>query len=126
MQAIEFYRTREDELKKAAGTLKVPELKVSEKVEKIISESKQQEKELDKFRQKAVKGKVDAILESAVSIDGIKVLAQKIDGLEMKALRDLSDALRSKMGSGVILLASALEGQAYYVSAVSKDLDFTL
>ncbi len=122
LQAIEFYRTREEELKKAAGALKVPELKVSERVEKIISESKQQEKELDKFRQKAVKGKVDAILESTVSIDGIKVIARKIDGLEMKALRDLSDALRNKMGSGVILLASALEGQAYYVSAVSKDL----
>jgi alanyl-tRNA synthetase len=122
LQAIEFYRIREEELKKAAGSLKVPELKVSERVEKIISESKQQEKELDKFRQKAVKGKVDAILERTVSIDGIKVIAQKIDGLEMKALRDLSDALRNKMGSGVILLASALEGQAYYVSAVSKDL----
>jgi alanyl-tRNA synthetase len=122
LQAIEFYRTREEELKKAAGLLKVPELKVSERVEKIISESKQQEKELDKFRQKAVKGKVDGILERTVSIDGIKVIAQKIDGLEMKALRDLSDALRNKMGSGVILLASALEGQAYYVSAVSKDL----
>jgi len=122
LQAIEFYRTREEELKKAAGSLKVPELKVSERVEKIISESKQQEKELDKFRQKAVKGKVDAILEGTVSIDGIKVIARKIDGLEMKALRDLSDALRNKMGSGVILLASALEGQAYYVSAVSKDL----
>ena len=122
LQAIEFYRTREEELKKAAGFLKVPELKVSERVEKIISESKQQEKELDKFRQKAVKGKVDAILERTVSIDGIKVIARKIDGLDMKALRDLSDALRNKMGSGIILLASALEGQAYYVSAVSKDL----
>ena len=120
--AIEFYKSRENELKRTAGLLKVPEQKVSERVEKIISESKQQEKELDKFRQKAVKGKVDAILERTVSIEGIKVLVQKIDGLEMKALRDLSDALRNKMGSGVILLASALDGQAYYVSAVSKDL----
>jgi len=120
--AIEFYKTRENELRKTASLLKVPEQKVSERVEKIISESKQQEKELDKFKQKAVKGKADSILENAVSVDGIKVLAQKIEGLEMKALRDLSDALRNRMGSGVILLASSLEGQAYYVSAVSKDL----
>jgi alanyl-tRNA synthetase len=120
--AIEFYKTRENELRRTASLLKVPEQKVSERVERIISESKQQEKELDRFRQKSVKGKVDAILENAVSVDGIKVLAHKIEGLEMKALRDLSDALRNKMGPGVILLASALEGQAYYVSAVSKDL----
>ena len=88
----------------------------------MITEVKQQEKDLDKLRQKAVKGKVDAILERTISVEGINVLAQNIDGLEMKALRDLSDALRNKMGSGIILLASALNGQAYYVSAVSKDL----
>ncbi len=120
--AIEFYRVRENELKKTAALLKVPEQKVSEKVDKIISELKQHEKELDKFKQKAVRGKVDAVLENAVSIDGIKVLACNIAGLDMKALRDLADTLKNKLGSGVILLASALDGQAYYVSAVSKDL----
>jgi alanyl-tRNA synthetase len=120
--AIEFYKEREKELIKTAGLLKIPEQKVSERVEKIIGEMKQQEKELEKFRQKAVKGKADAVLESAVSIDTIKVLARKIDGLDMKALRDLTDNLKNKIGSGVILLASALNGQAYYVSAVTKDL----
>jgi alanyl-tRNA synthetase len=122
LPAIEFYKTRENELKRTAALLKVPEQKVSERVEKMITEVKQQEKDLDKLRQKAVKGKVDAILERTISVEGINVLAQNIDGLEMKALRDLSDALRNKMGSGIILLASALNGQAYYVSAVSKDL----
>ncbi|RJQ17934.1 MAG: alanine--tRNA ligase [Nitrospiraceae bacterium] len=120
--AIEFYKTREIELRKAAGLLKVPEQKVSERVEKIIGELKQQEKELEKFKQKAVRGKVDAVLESIVLIDNIKVLAQKIDGLDMKALRDLADTVKNRIGSGVILLASSLDGQAYYVSAVSKDL----
>ncbi|RJQ51491.1 MAG: alanine--tRNA ligase [Nitrospiraceae bacterium] len=120
--AIEYYKERERELIKAASLLKIPEQKVSERVEKIIGELKQQEKELEKFRQKAVKGKADAVLESVVSIDDIKVLARKIDGLDMKALRDLADNLKNKLGSGVILLASSLNGQACYVSAVTKDL----
>jgi len=122
LAAIEFYKTHENELKRTAALLKVPEQKVSERVEKMIFEVKQQEKDLDKLRRKAVKGRVDAILERTISVGGINVLAQSVDGLEMKALRDLSDALRNKMGSGIILLASALNGQAYYVSAVSKDL----
>jgi len=122
LPAIAFYKTRENELKRTASLLKVPEQKVSERVEKMIIEVKQQEKDLDKLRLKAVKGKVDAILERSISVGGINVLAQNIDGLEMKALRDLSDALRNKMGSGIILLASAIDGQAYFVSAVSKDL----
>jgi alanyl-tRNA synthetase len=120
--AIEFYKERERELIRTANLLKIPEQKVSERVEKVISDLKQQEKELEKFRQKAVKGKADTVLESVVSIDGIKVLARKIDGLDMKALRDLADNLKNKLGSGIIMLASALDGQAYYVSAVTKDL----
>ncbi|MBI5740608.1 MAG: alanine--tRNA ligase [Nitrospirae bacterium] len=120
--AIDYYRARDNELTKTAALLKIPEQKVAERVEKIITELKQQEKELEKFKQKAVKGRADAILEHAVSIDNIKVLARKIDGLDMKALRDLSDNLKNKLGSAIIMLASSLDGQAYYVSAVTKDL----
>jgi alanyl-tRNA synthetase len=120
--AIEFYKERERELIKTAGLLKIPEQKVSERVGKIISDLKQKEKELEKFKQKAVTGKANAILEGAVTIDNIKVLARKIDGLDMKALRDLADNLKNKLGSGLILLASSLDGQAYYVSAVTSDL----
>ncbi|MBI5057250.1 MAG: alanine--tRNA ligase [Nitrospirae bacterium] len=122
LQSIEFYKIREKELRKAAALLKVPEQKVSERVEKIISDLKQNEKELDKFKQKSVKGKVEGILERAVSIDNIKVLSHRIDGFDMKGLRDLADGLKNKIGSGIILLASALDGQAFYVSAVTKDL----
>ncbi|MBI4697342.1 MAG: hypothetical protein HY758_00070 [Nitrospirae bacterium] len=122
LQAIEFYKTRESELKKTASFLKIPEMKVAEKVEKIIGEFKLNEKEIDKFKQKAAKGKADTILESAVSINNIKVIAHKFDGLDMKALRDIADTLKNKIGSGVILLASALNGQVSYVSAVTGDL----
>ncbi|MBI4849317.1 MAG: alanine--tRNA ligase [Nitrospirae bacterium] len=122
LQSIEFYKVREKELRKAAALLKVPEQKVSERVEKIISDLKQNEKELDKFKQKSVKGKVEGILERAVSIDNMKVLSHRLDGLDMKGLRDLADGLKNKIGSGIILLASALDGQAYYVSSVTKDL----
>ncbi|RJQ46682.1 MAG: alanine--tRNA ligase [Nitrospiraceae bacterium] len=120
--AIEFYKERENVLKKTAALLKVPEQKVPERVEKIISELKQHEKELDRFKQKAAKGKVESILENITSIDSIKVLAHKIDGLDMKTLRDLTDTLKNKIGSGIIILGSTHDGQAYYVSAVTKDL----
>ncbi len=120
--SLEFNKKREIELQKAAGLLKVNELKVSERVERIINDLKQHEKELEQIKYKAVTGNADKILENALEIDGIKVLAHKVDGLDMKSLRSLADSLKDKIGSGIIVLGSALDGQAYYVSSVTKDL----
>ncbi len=120
--AFEYINARENELKKAAELLKVNDMKVSERIEKVMSEFKQQEKELDKFKHKAASGGADAILEKYSEIDGVKVIAHKSAGLDMKGLRNLADTLKDKLGSGIILLASSLDGQAYYVSMVTKDM----
>ncbi len=119
--SLDFNRKRESELKKTAGLLKVAELKVLDKVSKIIGDVKEQEKELNKFKQKRVAGNIDDILKSTVKIETVNVLAHKIDGLDMKSLRDLVDKLKDRIGSGVIVLGSVLDGQAYYVSSVTKD-----
>ena len=122
LSTLEFNRERENELKKAAGILKVNELGVSVRIEKIIADLKQNEKELEKVRNKANTGNVDGIMESVVETGGVKVLAFKAEGMDIKGLRDLSDKLKDKMGSGIIVLGSALDGNAYYVSVVTKDL----
>jgi alanyl-tRNA synthetase len=119
---FEFIKTREMELKKTADLLKVNELNVSDKVEKIINDLKQHEKELEKIKHKSVTGNVDSVLEKAVEVGSIKVLAHRADGLDMKSLRNLADTLKNKLGSGVIVLGSSSNGQAYYVSIVTKDL----
>ncbi len=119
---LEFGRAREEELKKAAGFLRVPEMSVSDKIEKIISDLKQSEKEIEKIKHKAVSGSVDSILNKVTEINSIKVLAHKENGMDMKALRSLADRLKDKIGSGVIVLGSAVNDQAFYVAVVTKDL----
>ncbi len=120
--ALKFSKTREEELRKTAEMLRVNEAKVSEKVSKIMSDLKQNEKELERVKQKNVTGSVDDFLERVESIDSVKVLAHKAVGLDMKELRGLVDKLKDRIGSGVIVLGSALNDQAYYVAAVTKDL----
>ncbi len=120
--ALEFVRVREKELKNAAGLLKVDELRVSERLEKITNELKLREKELERIKNRAMTGNVNTILDRAVEIGRIKALAHKTDGLDIKALRNLADALKNKIGSGVIVLGSVLDGQAFYVSVVTNDL----
>ncbi len=122
LASLAFNKKRETELLKTAGLLRVGEFSVSDRVMKILHEVKQYERELEKIRKRAVTGSVDSILESAVEIGRIKVLAHKADGLDMKSLRNLADSLKDKIGSGVIVLGSALDGQAYYVSTVTRDI----
>jgi alanyl-tRNA synthetase len=119
---LEYNNARESELRKAAALLKVNDLKVSERVEKVLGDLKQQEKELQKIKHKAVTRGVDEILDEIVEIDNIRTLVHKAEGLDMKSLRGLADSLKDKIGSGIMVLGSALEGQAYYVSVVTKDL----
>lgn len=122
LSAFEYYRIREIELKKAAELLRVNDLRVSERVQKMTSDLKQFERELEKLRNKSAAGTVPGILDGVREIDSVKVLAYKAEGLDMKSLRTLADTLKDKMGSGVIVLGSVVDSQAYYVSVVTKDL----
>jgi alanyl-tRNA synthetase len=55
-------------------------------------------------------------------VDGVKVIARRVEGLEKGALRALSDSLRDRVGSGVVVLASENEGKVSLVVSVTKDL----
>ena len=60
---------------------------------------------------------------SAVEVNGIKVLAQRVDGLDKAQMRDLVDELRGKLGSGVVVLGAATpEGKVALIVGVTKDL----
>jgi alanyl-tRNA synthetase len=120
--SLEFNRERENELKKAAGLLKVNDMGVSGKVEKIIADLKQNEKELEKIKNKATTSNIGGIIKNVIEIGDVKVLAYKAEGMDIKGLRNLSDKLKDKIGSGIIVLGSVLDGNAYYVSVVTKDL----
>ncbi len=122
LSAHSFINSEEEELKKAAGILKVTPLKVSEKVSKVLTDLKQTEKELERSRSSSAAQDMGSVLDKAVEVNGIKLVAHKFDGVDMKTLRDVADKLRDRLGSGVIVLGSSNNGQASYVSAVTKDL----
>jgi alanyl-tRNA synthetase len=55
-------------------------------------------------------------------VDGIKVLAHRVDNLERPQMRTLVDNLRSKLGSGVVVLGSTSDGKVALIVGVTKDL----
>jgi len=120
--AFEYVRNKELELKRTATLLKVEEHRVYERIERLINEVRLKEREIERLKIASVKNEIDVILQDVMEVNNVKVLAKRFDGLDIKSLRGLADLLRERIASGVIVLGSILDSQAYYVAAVTKDL----
>jgi alanyl-tRNA synthetase len=80
------------------------------------------ERQLEALKRKAAGSQAQELLEAAREVKGVRVLAAKVTGFDREALRQLVDALRQKLGSGVVVLASAEDGKVALITAVTKDL----
>jgi alanyl-tRNA synthetase len=85
-------------------------------------EMKKLRRELDAVRMKSASASLSDAGASAVDVKGVKVLAQRVDGLEKAQMRSLVDELRGKLGSGVVVLGAAVDGKVSLIVGVTKDL----
>ncbi|WP_353069747.1 alanine--tRNA ligase [Tunturibacter empetritectus] len=87
-------------------------------------EMKKLRRELDAVRMKAASSSLSDAGASAVEVKGVKVLAQRVDGVEKAQMRELVDSLRIKLGSGVVVLGAAdsAAGKVSLIVGVTKDL----
>jgi alanyl-tRNA synthetase len=85
-------------------------------------EIKRLKRELDALRLKAAAASVADATASAVEVNGVKVLARRVDGVDKAQMRELVDQLRGKLGSGVVVLGAAAEGKVSLIVGVTKDL----
>ncbi len=99
----------------AAGALKA-------ELGKKDAEIKRLERELDQARMKSASASTANIGDQIRDIRGVKVLAHRVDNLERPQMRTLVDQLRDKLGSGVVVLGSATNGNVSLIVGVTKDL----
>jgi alanyl-tRNA synthetase len=94
-------------------------------VQRLQAETKRLAREVEQLKMKAALGggsTTGAAWNEAVDVKGVKVLARRVSGLEKGALRGLSDTLRDRLGSGVVVIASENDGKVALVVSVTKDL----
>jgi alanyl-tRNA synthetase len=104
----------------ADGTTPAEALKLE--LEKRDTEIKRLARELDQVRMRSASSSVAATTERIREVKGVKVLAHRIDNLERTQMRTLVDQLRNKIGSGVVVLGSAIDGRVALIAGVTKDL----
>jgi alanyl-tRNA synthetase len=120
--ALAHIRSEENVLRRAAGLLKASMSEVPDRIEKLIEDRREAEREIEKLR--AVKrGSASSDLNAAAKqVGGTRVVAARVEGAEAKELRSMVDDLRDKLGSGIVLLAAESDGRLSLALGVTKDL----
>lgn len=104
-----------------AEALKTKEDNVLNKAETIIEENKELEKELHNIKAKMSMQNADSVLDSKQEIDGVNLVTNKYEGMDMDTLREAADSLRDKLENGVVVLANVNEGKINFVATASKE-----
>ena len=119
---LEYYKNKEEILNKTASLLKTNANDLSKKAEVLIAELKTAQKEIESLRGKLASGSADDMLQKAVEIKGVKVIASKVEGLDMDGLRNMGDTLRDKLASGLVVLATGSGDKVNFVVMATKDV----
>jgi alanyl-tRNA synthetase len=91
-------------------------------IENREEEIKRLRKELDQVRMKSAAASLASVEEKVRLVNGVKVVAHRVDNLDRPQMRTLVDNLRQKLGSGVVVVGSAADGNVALVAGVTKDL----
>jgi alanyl-tRNA synthetase len=111
-------------LAKIAADLRTPVAKAGEQIAALIEDKRKLERELNDARRKlAMGGGATAGGEAVREVDGLKLYARAVSGVETKNLKSMADEAKQSLGSGVVaIVALAEDGKASVVVAVTPDL----
>ncbi|WNC71430.1 alanine--tRNA ligase [Thalassotalea psychrophila] len=120
--AMTYVDEQADKLTTIASLVKSDAVNTVSKVEQLISKSKQLEKEIAQLKQKLASQAGSDLISQAININGVKALIADVEGSDPKALREMVDDLKNKLGSGVVMLALANGEKVSLIAGVTKDL----
>jgi alanyl-tRNA synthetase len=121
MNAVRYTQNLAAQLTQAAGALKAAPAELVERIVQTQNEIKSLEKELNAAKAKIAAAQGGDLATQAIDVNGIKVLAATLDGADIDMLRNTMDSLKDKLGSAVIVLATASD-KVTLLAGVTKDL----
>jgi alanyl-tRNA synthetase len=120
--AYRYVKEEERELLEIASSLKSAPRELSSKIERLLERQRELEKELSSFQDKLSHQELSNLLPSMREIKGVKVLSAKVNGKDIKRMREFVDQLKGKIGSGIILLGGQSQDKVSLVMGVTPDL----
>lgn len=107
----DYYRGLEEKLQTLAKQLKTNVSELGDRIDNLLEEVKALKSENDQLKSKLANEAMGNAAENIVDVKGIKLLAMKVEGVEMNELRNLGDQLKKDTDDGVVVLASQVDGK---------------
>ena len=111
-----YYQEMEEKLAETARILKTTPASLIERAEHLMAELKSLQSENESLKSKAAKEALGDVMDQVVEVNGVKLLATKVSGVDMNGLRELGDQLKAKIAEGVVVLMSDLDGKVNMVA----------
>ncbi len=120
--ALAYYRELESRFDRVTAILKTRREGAEEKAIQLVEENKQLHKQLTALKVKLASSSSGDILDGVKTIGEVSVLATVIEGADAKTLRDMADRIKSRIGSGVVMLATIDDNKVALIAGVTQDL----
>lgn len=120
--AYRFIKEEERELKEITLSLKSTPGELKVRIERLLQRQKELEKEIQSFQDRSSHQELKALFSMVREIKGVKVLSARVDGKEVKRLREFVDQLKEMIGSGIVLLGSQVQDKVSLIMGVTSDL----
>lgn len=91
-------------------------------IERLLAETRDLRHALQELERNQAAGQVDALLDRARDVRGVRLLAARVDAQDANTLREMTDRFRDKLGSAVVALGALVDGRPLLVVAVTNDL----
>ena len=116
---IRYYNELEHKMQEAAKMLKATPDNLLEKIGHLQTETKELHSEVESLKSKLAKDAMGDVMDQVEEVNGMKVLAVRVDGVDMNGLRELGDQLKTKLGEGVVVIASETDGKVSLMATVT-------
>ncbi len=109
-------------VQEAAGILRVKPDAVPKRIQKLLEQLKNNEKDINQLKAKILGRSSSKVLDEAIKVNDVKLLVKKIDADSPAALRNIADRYKEQVKSGIIVLGSRSGSKALLLTAVTRDL----
>ena len=109
-----YYNGLEGRLSEISKLMKAKPEQLMEKLKSLLAENKALKSEIESLKSR------QAVMDQVTEVNGVKLLAAKVEGVDMNGLRDLGDQLKDKLGEGVVVLASPAGGKVNLMATATK------
>lgn len=117
---MRYYNSLESKLSEILKLMKAKPDQLTEKINHLLAENKALKGEIESLKSRQAADALGDVLDQVTEVNGVKLLATKVEGVDMNGLRELGDQLKDKLGEGVVVLASPAGGKVNLMATATK------